>query len=183
MKTIHKKLALVVLCLLGFTMVKAQTAIDKTTVDGSGLVDFGTANKAIILPWVQDAEALSGASKSNGTMLYDTTTRKVRAVVNGIWIDLSVNGDNTTTHNAAITASLAKTEKIPATQSGVIIGATSSAAVGVLVLESDTKALILPKMASPHLNMISPAPGTLVYDTVKNLMCVFDGKEWSFWGI
>ncbi|MEG5097848.1 MULTISPECIES: hypothetical protein [unclassified Microcoleus] len=183
MKITIIKIVLVTICIFGFTVASAQTAIGKTTVDGNSILDFGTGNKGIILPWVQDASTLTGANATNGTLLYDVQTKKVRARVNGAWMDLSRNGDNTSTHTIKINAHLAKNEIANASHSGVIIGATTSSAIGVLVLESDTKALILPKMESPHLNMRNPEPGTMAYDTVMDLLCVYDGKEWSFWGI
>jgi len=40
---------------------------------------------------------------------------------------------------------------------------------------------VLPKMASPHLNIINPAPGMIVYDTTAKLMTVFNGSVWTFW--
>lgn len=183
MNTTFIKIGLLVVCLSGFTTTTAQTAIGKTSVDGNSILDFGTGNKGIILPWVQNAATLSGASATNGTLLYDVQTRKVRARVNGAWTDLSRNGDDTATHTAKINAHLAKNEIVGTNQSAVIFGATTSSATGVLVLESSTKALVLPKMASPHLNMRNPEPGTMAYDTVKDQLCVYDGKEWSFWGI
>lgn len=183
MNTTFIKIGLLVICLSGFASVAAQTAIGKTSVDGNSILDFGTGNKGIILPWVEDASTLTGAAATNGTLLYDVQTKKVQARVNGVWTDLSRNGDDTATHTAKINAHLAKNEIANASHSGVIMGATTSSAIGVLVLESSTKALILPKMASPHLNMRNPEPGTMAYDTVKDLLCVYDGKEWSFWGI
>ena len=52
---------------------------------------------------------------------------------------------------------------------------------GILVLADTDKAMVLPKVASPHLTIINPAPGMMAYDTVKNQLAVFNGKVWSFW--
>lgn len=183
MNTSSIKIGLFIVCLSCFTNATAQTLIGKTTMEGNSILDFGTGNKGIILPWVQDASTLTAATATNGTLLYDVLTKKVRARVNGAWTDLSATADDTSTHNTKIATHLAKNEITGAGQSGVIMGAKSSAAVGVLVLESSTKALVLPKMVSPHLNMRNPEPGTMAYDTVRDLLCVYSGKEWSFWGI
>jgi hypothetical protein len=59
---------------------------------------------------------------------------------------------------------------------------TPSSVSGILVLEDANKAMILPKVASPHLNIISPAAGMMVYDTQKKQLAVFNGTVWSFWG-
>ena len=37
-----------------------------------------------------------------------------------------------------------------------------------MVLADTNKAMVLPKVASPHLNIVNPAPGMMVYDTTKN---------------
>ncbi|WP_051887363.1 hypothetical protein [Chryseobacterium piperi] len=63
----------------------------------------------------------------------------------------------------------------------VIMGATTSSAPGVLVLESTNKALILPKVASPDVNVKNPYPGMMCYDTSSKTIAVFDGLKWSFW--
>ncbi|WP_148043492.1 hypothetical protein [Chryseobacterium sp. G0240] len=61
------------------------------------------------------------------------------------------------------------------------MGASTSSAPGVLVLESANKALILPKVAAPHLNVKNPYPGMICYDTASKSMAVFDGLKWSYW--
>ncbi len=64
---------------------------------------------------------------------------------------------------------------------GVVLGADSSSASGVLVLESSDKALILPKVTNPHLNMKSPTIGAMCYDTTSKSIAIFNGKEWAYW--
>ena len=152
----------------------AQVAFGKNTVDGSGILDFGTG-KGMILPWVESA----GLTDADGTLIFDTTDNKIKLRQNGVWVDLSVNsGILDANRSDAIAVHLLETE----TSGFVAIGTTTPSASGVLVLESPDKALILPKMSSPHLNMIDPEPGTIVYDTDSKLMCVFNGSEWTFWG-
>ena len=52
---------------------------------------------------------------------------------------------------------------------------------GILVLADTNKAMVLPKVASPHLNIVNPSPGMIVYDTTKKQLAVFNGTVWSFW--
>ena len=66
-------------------------------------------------------------------------------------------------------------------QPATVIGATSTVAEGVLVLESNDKALTLPWVENPHLTMVAPEPGTMCFDTVSKTIAVFNGTEWSFW--
>jgi len=61
------------------------------------------------------------------------------------------------------------------------VGSDTTTAPGVLVMESSNKALILPKVATPHLNVKNPYPGMICYDTVSKTMAVFDGLKWSYW--
>ncbi|NML72171.1 hypothetical protein HHL23_20615 [Chryseobacterium sp. RP-3-3] len=60
-------------------------------------------------------------------------------------------------------------------------GAASSSAQGVLMLESTSKALVLPKVNHPVTSMKSTIAGTMCYDTVSKTIAVFDGVKWSFW--
>jgi len=93
----------------------------------------------------------------------------------GSWFDLSID----TTGQANIAIQQSKTEL---TTAKTMIGTnTSDLANGILVLSDTNKAMILPKVASPHLNIISPAPGMMVYDTVKKQLVVYNGTVWSFW--
>ena len=52
---------------------------------------------------------------------------------------------------------------------------------GILVLADTDKAMVLPKVASPHLNIVNPAAGMMVYDTTSKQLAVFNGTVWSFW--
>ena len=170
-----KKMKNIVLYIAFFcvcNLSQAQTAIDKNSAEGSGLLDFkANTTRAIILPQLLNTTNVV----TPGTLFYDTNTRKVMYRDNTAIKDLSTNAGTYTpipNYSNLITK--------PNTIS--IMGNKTSAATGVLILESNTKALILPKVASPHLNIINPEPGTICYDTVKNLLCVYNGKEWAFWG-
>ena len=168
------------LCVILFltTALQAQVAIGKATVDGSGIMDFGSQNMGIILPWVNTATT---TSITNGTLIFDTSDYKVKYLKDGVWTDLSERTfvGSTAAIDIKIAAHNAKEED---GANAVDIGTTNLSTIkGVLVLEATDKALILPKMASPHLNMNSPEAGTIVYDTVTKLMCVYNGEEWTFW--
>jgi hypothetical protein len=126
---IYKKYFTLIL-LFAISVFQAQVGILKTSVDGSGLLDFptGTTN-GIILPSVSSLPA----SPSNGTLLASSTDNTVKMYVNGNWQNLADSGNVTAPVGGDSVAN------------GVTIGAPSSTAVGVLVLESSNKALILPK--------------------------------------
>ena len=147
-------------------------ATSKVIPDGGGIVDFSeTTTKGIVLPQLLN----TGNVITPGTLFYDTVLKKVMYRDNTQIRDLSIKTGTYTpvaNYNTLITAS----DKVS------VIGTQTSNAVGVLILESNDKALILPKMASPHLKIVAPEAGTICYDTDKNLFCVFNGSEWTFWG-
>ena len=148
----------------------SQVGIETTSLHADAILDFPLGhNKGIILPMVDGLP--TGAAATNGTFLIDKTDGRVKVRQNGIWINL------TRTYNL----SSYFVNPSPDTSDGVIIGASSSSASGVLVLESTNKALMLPKVASPHLNIKSPYPGLMCYDTDKNSLAVFNGEGWYYW--
>ncbi|WP_426482143.1 hypothetical protein [Chryseobacterium sp. R2ACT005] len=151
-----------------FMPCKGQIGIGKSLVDGDGILDFGDSPKGIVLP-------LLPALPTNpypGTFVVDNSDSTVKVFSNGTWISLTDAPGNT--DRRIINPSVE-------TGRGVIIGAPDSPAEGVLVLESENKALILPKVANPHLNILNPVIGTICYDMVSKTLAVFDGNKWYFW--
>jgi hypothetical protein len=159
-----------VLMLLTNLAIYSQVGIETTSIHTDALLDFPVGqNKGIVLPMVETLP--TGAAASNGTFLIDKTDGRVKVRQNGVWLNLTG------------TSSLSSYSVNPSadTFDGVIIGATSSSASGVLVLESTNKALMLPKVVSPHINIKSPYPGLMCYDTTKNAVAVFNGANWYYW--
>jgi hypothetical protein len=155
----------------------------------SVLLEFAAGqNKGIILPYVRTIPA--GPGLVEGTLILDATdaTKAKIKYYNGIispgsmdgWIDLS-NGntaDITTTLNTQPTSAMI-TEELSAK---VIIGADSTSAEGVLVLESDTKAMVLPMVTSTD-DVPDPSPGMLVYINKigAKRLALYNGESWTFW--
>lgn len=153
----------------------AQMAIGKSSVSNKSVsLEFGTANRGLLLPWVTSAASVTGAV--DGTFIYDTSDRKVKYMNNGMWIDLSI--DQTGVVDTSLQNS--KTE-LPNARFAIGTNSAKDTTPGILVLTDTDKVMILPKVASPHLNIINPSPGTIAYDTVKKQLAVFNGTVWSFW--
>ncbi|MEN2402782.1 hypothetical protein GKZ90_0023550 [Flavobacterium sp. MC2016-06] len=171
-----KKNILLIFAVMAGLMANAQSSIGKTTPDGSGLLDFNSGGKSgIVLPWV--TKLPTGAALTAGVLLYDANLKKVVYYNGTTWVDLS-------NHAGAVDVSLQT--PLTETLNGTVIGdsgieESASSVQGVLVLESSKKALILPKVASPQNNIVKPMAGTICYDTVKKLVCVYNGTEWTFW--
>ena len=151
-----------------------STLSDNVTPNSSISLEFGTGNKGILLPWVSSAASVTGAV--NGTIIYDITDKKIKYLKGGSWFDLSVD----TTGVVDTTLQDPLTEKSTAKVAIGANGATDTIP-GILVLTDKDKAMILPKVASPHLNIINPSAGMLVYDTTAKQLAVFNGTVWSFW--
>ncbi len=165
-----KKYFMLLIISLGFcSIASAQTAIEKKSVDGSALLDFATGDtKGIILPAVETLPI----TPANGTFLFDKTDLKVKMYQNNTWIGLSDVGNSTSLVPYSGTVDNGKQ---------TVIGSRSTTVDGVLVLESIDKALVLPKISSPHLNVKSPYPGMMCYDTDRKALAVFNGTVWNYW--
>ena len=152
----------------------AQVAIGKEAVDDeSTILDFKVEDNwfGIILPAIQAAPATLTPA-NNGTFLFDKTDEKVKMYENNKWVMLShAKGSGTAIANNS-SAEVGK---------GAIIGAPTTEAKGVLVLESDTKAAILPHIFRPDLNVRGPYPGMICYDTFSKMIAIFDGSVWNYW--
>ena len=166
------------LSLLFATTLSAQVAIGKATVSSPAVslefYDNADNTRGIILPWVTSTAAVTGAV--NGTIVYNTADRKVYVKYASGWRDLSVDTTGTVTTTLQDALSDLDTAK-------VLIGGdpATDTTPGILVLADTNKAMVLPKVASPHLNIVNPSPGMMVYDTTKKQLAVFNGTVWSFW--
>lgn len=178
MKTIYL-IILISIATSGFSQViigdKIGTVTDKTSV----LLEFAAnQNKGIILPYNRILP--SGSGLAEGTILLDAndpTNAKVK-YYNGTWQDLSSgNGANVSSY-----LSIQPSTVVEDTTKGAIIGTSASSANGVLILESATKAMVLPMVESTD-NITDPAPGMLVYINKNGAkrLAVFNGSKWTFW--
>lgn len=167
-----KKIALIII-ITASGILNAQVALGKAVLESaSSSIEFGSENRGIVLPWVTNTSGIQ--NPVNGTLVFDTSDMKVKVYQNTLWKDLSV--DTTGTADTSLQDGLADQP-----DAKVSVGTPSSVS-GILVLEDSNKAMILPKVASPHLNIISPAAGMMVYDTQKKQLAFFNGTVWSFWG-
>ncbi|PIF46616.1 hypothetical protein CLU96_3654 [Chryseobacterium sp. 52] len=155
-----------------FGSLSAQIAIEKQTIDGnSTILDFNSTSantKGLILPAIQ---GLPAGNPANGTFIFDRSDDKVKVYENNTWKALSDTGNSS--------AILVNTSD--ETGNGVVIGVQPGNADGVFVLEAPDKAMILPKIVSPHLNVKNPYPGMICYDTASKTLAVFDGTVWNYW--
>lgn len=148
------------------------TAIDKTSV----LMEFSNAgNRGLILPYITDKTGLT----TPGSIILNATTptaAKVEYYNGTTWVDLSVQSANVSSFLGV--QPVAKENA----SAKMVIGSSTSAADGILVLESSTKAMLLPVVSS-YQDIVNPAPGMMVLVNnggIKTL-AVYNGNQWSFW--
>jgi Iap family predicted aminopeptidase len=177
MKTILSTL-LIGMTLFSNAQVIIGDAVGTASVKTSVLLDFApNQNKGIILPYVRTLPT----TPTEGTMVLDATdaTKARVKFYNGAWIDLSGQ-------DADVTNVLATQPTVAQVPEGdgekVIIGAASSNANGVLVLESTTKSMVLPTVEDVQ-NIPNPSPGMMVYINKADAkrLAIFNGSKWSFW--
>ncbi|MBS1571474.1 MAG: hypothetical protein JST62_03635 [Bacteroidetes bacterium] len=165
--------------------VGTAAANKKTAV----LLEFAAGqNKGIILPYVRTMP--SGVNLTEGTILVDATdaTKAKVKYYNGSWQDLSSGNEanlNQFSVSGGATQNVMTAQPSTVTEvadSKAVIGANSSAAKGVLVLESTTKAMVLPIVAKTD-DVPDPAPGMMVYvnKTGAKRLAVFNGSKWTYW--
>jgi len=153
----------------------AQVAIGKASVSSTAVsLEFGNENRGIVLPWVTNTSDVTGVV--DGTIVYNTADKKVYVKYASGWKDLSV--DATGAVDTSLQNSLSDLDTAK-----VLIGGNpdTDTTPGILVLADTDKAMVLPKVASPHLNIVNPAPGMMVYDTTAKQLAVFNGTVWTFW--
>ncbi|MCD9856067.1 hypothetical protein LUD75_15180 [Epilithonimonas sp. JDS] len=157
---------------MAFSLDCAQVAIGKTTLESaSSSVEFGSENRGLVLPWTTSSASV--VNVVNGTLIFDINEKKTKIYTANTWKDLTVES------NGAVDTSLQDglTEQ---TGAKISVGTVTSTP-GILVLEDTNRAMILPKVANAHLNIIAPTAGMLVYDTAKKMLLVYNGTVWTFW--
>ncbi|MFA7447778.1 MAG: hypothetical protein WCY77_05030 [Weeksellaceae bacterium] len=164
--------------LFGFS--QAQIAIGKNNVSTASVsLEFGNENRGLLLPWVTAETAV--VSPENGTIIYDAAANKVKVKYVAGWQDLSIDAAGTTINpNTGIDGLLIQNGLAENTDAKVSIGEPTDVN-GILVLEDTDKAMVLPLVESPDLNIINPTPGLMVYNPTSQRLAVFNGTVWSFW--
>lgn len=157
--------------------------------------------KGLVLPWTSTVNnqpiAYNVATETgyrgmqgavvDGTIILDLSDKKVKYMRNGSWspltgaLPLTAGATSYNTFND-IDSSLQDNRKEQSNAKASIgINSATDTTVGILVLSDTDKAMVLPKVASPHLNIKNPTPGMIAYDTTKKILAVYNGTVWSFW--
>lgn len=162
---------------------------DNVTPNPSISLEFGNESRGLLLPWVGGVSntapfitnSPSTETVANGTLVFDAKDKKVKVKYANGWKDLSVDANGTTIDPVTGVDGLAIQTPLKELPTAKVSIGTPTTTPGILVLEDSNKAMILPKVVAPYINIINPAPGMMVYDTAAKQLAVFNGKVWSFW--
>lgn len=175
-------------------MIYSQVRIGEKTIttspdisSASVLLEFGdTKNKGIILPYVETVPTEGSAKAKGGTLIFDVSTNaqykvKVKNENTG-WTDLSVQSG----YSIAVETAVKTPQYSPLNDkenAKVIIGSDTSVLDGVLVLESASKAMVLP-IVEDYNAILNPSPGMMAFlkgtTSDKHRLIVFNGQKWTF---
>lgn len=178
-----KKICIAV-CITVFAIFNAQVVIGDAVgtapanQKASVLLEFAAGqNKGLVLPYVRTMPA----TPTEGTIVLDATSGTGARVkyFNGSWTDLSGQDGNIT---SALASQPTASQAAEVAGAKAIIGSANTSADGVLILESSSKAMVLPTVEDVQ-NIVSPAPGMMVYVNKAGAkrLAVFNGTVWSFW--
>ncbi len=162
---------------LMFSQIIIGDGLGTTTTKTSVLLEFSKAEKrGIILPYVKSLPV----NPSEGTILLDasiSTSAKIK-YYKGEWVDLTNDQDR---YPFDITTILAQQPAVEErADAKTIIGAATTSADGVLVLESTDKTMVLPTVVNID-DIVNPSPGMMVYVSSTKVLALYNGAKWSFW--
>lgn len=182
-----------ILLLAAFASVNAQViignaiggpALDKSSV----LLEFAnTSDRGIIVPYV--TTAVLPTTFVGGTILLhtpqpSTTTARMKYynALTSVWVDLSGQDGIVTAALAIQPSGVTESSTARAIIGDVPNPIPSGFPEGVLVLNSTTKAMVLPIVNNTD-QIVDPSPGMMVYlnKTGAKRLAVFNGTKWSYW--
>lgn len=177
-----KNILIIIIIACGINSTQAQVGIERDSqteiVRGDGLMDFPeNATKGILLPRVDDTSSIATEGTVGGAIAFNMAKQRVEFY----------NPDRNTwfgmTDASAIQVEGYTDFVNIASANGVIVEdgtGLDDAPTGVLVLESNERALILPQVPDAT-QLPSPKAGTICFDMASNSIAVFNGEVWSFW--
>lgn len=176
-----KNIFIISTILLSSIAVQAQLAIGKDDVSSPAVsLEFGDQNKGLLLPWVDNTSIVDANGAVNGTLVFDTEEMKVKVKYDSGWKDLSIEA-GTTINPLTNQDGLDLQSSLTESESAKVSIGTPTSTNGILVLEDTDKAMVLPKVETPHENIINPSPGLMVFDPVTKELAVFNGEVWTYW--
>jgi hypothetical protein len=151
------------------TNIQLDASGNTYLVPVSGLVGIGTTAPNRLL-------TLSGSGTSTRVQLNNTVSGK------NFGLYAADTGDSTINYgtSAALLFTQSGTETMRIDSSGNLLVGTTSAGAGAIVdVQSTIKGVRFPNMTTTQKNAITPAAGTVVFDTTLAKLCVYSGSAWQ----
>lgn len=176
-----KKIIIPILTIFSSQYSNAQIAIGKPSITNQNVsLEFGndpnnpSNQKGMMLPWIESTNNI--VEPISGTLVFDRQDKKVKLFTNDEntkgWTELTLNNDGN------FDSTMVRDQySNPNSKSSI---GQSTDTKGILVLEDDNKAMILP-LVNSYKNIINPSAGMIAYDLENNILCIFNGTTWSFW--
>ena len=170
LRTIMKNVVFLTIILI-CNISLAQVSIGNENARGASILDLGGGTlNGIVLPYNNTT-----INPINGMLRVDANTSKIQLFTENDWVDLTEQGEMPVDYN--------NNEEI-AINSGVTISdneINNPDLIGVLVLESKSKALTLPQIINPHINVVDPPIGMICYDPQNKVIAMYNGQNWYFY--
>ncbi|WP_147439140.1 hypothetical protein [Faecalibacter macacae] len=171
-------------CLANFTSAQMKIGENNKITNSSVLLEFDNLNgankKGIVLPvYYMPPSRRSLENIKNGTFVVDYASNQIKVYENDKWVFLTPTDRN-------ILRKPIRNDDSNNIGKGVLITDDKNVSEnyesqGGLELVSETKALVLPHIKNPHLNVTRPIMGFMCYDTVTESIAMFDGTYWHYW--
>lgn len=164
-----------------FSQVIIGDNIGTATNKSSVLLEFSQSQrKGIILPYLTDVSEVN----TPGSIFLRVSNPATAPTAKVVYYDHDGTFKDLSPEASDIAAKLKLgIQPVARENSGakVVMGNETSAANGILVLESTTKAMVLPKVPS-YKDIVNPAPGMMVLTgTGDKTIAFFNGSQWNFW--
>lgn len=168
-------------------------SVSAVTINASSNVGVGTASPASKFNVVGD-QVIVGSSDGTdvlgiqikGTSLGAIPAAQVQGYIAtgnssiGIAGDLLIACRTDIPATVRIITGTTPTERVIVNGSGNVgIGTSSPDAAAILDVQSTTKGVRFPNMTTTQKNAITPAAGTVVFDTTLAKLCVYSGAAWQ----
>ena len=183
-----KKFLVIVPLLLLSNILFGQIKIGNNTeiTNSSVLLEFDNENgnniRGIVVPIKYEDSQRAVDTTKNGTFIVDYSDNIFKVFSNDTWVDLTSKDGNVLREPFRRSAETGNVGKgIVITDDPVIANDDNYVPNGGLELISETKALVLPQIKDPHLNVNRPMMGFMCYDTTTKSIAFYDGTFWHYW--
>ena len=154
-------------CNIGFqSSVQVGINLDGSEPDPSAILDIKAVNRGLLIPRITTSSRNLIPSPAKGLLIYNTTTNQFNYYNGSLWYQ---------TETTFISSTIGSTNP----GGGVSINTAAGASPGnsaMLDVNDPSRGILIPRTTPDF--VLTPAPGLLIYDTVTNLLDLYNGVQW-----